>query len=249
MNYINNILILLILSSSIILATPLSNEEQKEAKKGAETFHEILKKSKLSHDKKTLNYIKKVGKRIAKQVDKEYHWEFALIEDKALNAFCLPGGKVVFFTGMFKAIENSDQLAAVMSHEIAHVLLRHSTMRMKANTITNIPQKLGKSLFGDLVPQDLQIVLDTVHTAGKNLTVMMPYAREQESEADREGVKLMIKAGYNPYAAIKLWKNIKIISKNSPQIPEFLSTHPNDNQRIITIKNAIVNSKRVGNRK
>ncbi len=239
-----NLLISLILIGSISMATPLSQEEQQNARKGAETFNKILKESTLSQDTQTLNRIKKVGKEIAKQVKKDYNWEFALIENKALNAFCLSGGKVVFYTGMFSVIENNEQLAAVMSHEIAHVLLKHSSMRNKANKILNVPQKLGKNLFGDLVPKNVQGVLDTVHETGKNLTVMMPYSREQESEADREGVKLMIRAGYNPYEAIKLWENIKKISKNSQEIPEFLSTHPSNNHRITTIKNTIANSKR-----
>jgi len=239
-----NIVILLILTASIVMAIPLTQEEQKDANKGTEVFNKILKESRLSQDRKTLNRIKKIGKEIAKHVDKEYEWEFVLIEDKALNAFCLSGGKVVFFTGIFDVIKNDDQLAAVMSHEIAHVLLKHSSMRSKADNILNVPQKLGKSLFGDLIPKDLHGVLDTIHEAGKNLTVMMPYGREQESEADSEGVKLMIKANYDPYEAITLWKNIKKVSKNSQEVPEFLSTHPNNDQRIITIKNTIENSRK-----
>ena len=241
---LKNILTLLILTSSITLATPLNKDELAAAKKGTKAFNKILSESTISQDSKTLNRIKEVGQNIAQHVDKEYDWKFTLIENKALNAFCLPGGKVVFFTGMFKAIENDDQLAAVMSHEIAHVLLHHSSMRAKADNLADIPKKLGKGLFGDLIPKDLHVILDKVHSTGKNITVLMPYAREQESEADSEGVKLMIKAGYNPQEAIKLWGNIKTISKNTPEIPEFLSTHPNHDQRIITIKNEIANSKK-----
>ncbi|NEW59785.1 M48 family metallopeptidase [Sulfurovum sp. bin170] len=183
--------------------------------------------------------IKTVGKRIAKEVDKEYEWEYALIEDKAINAFCLSGGKVVFFTGIFDVIENDNQLSAVMAHEIAHVLLRHGGMKRKVDAILTIPQAVGKGLFGDLVPKELHGVLDTVYEAGKNLTVMMPYGREQESEADREGIRLMKKAGYDPKGAIKLWENIKAKSENELQVPDFLSTHPNHDERIETIKDEI----------
>lgn len=222
-----------------LFAIPLSNEELNEAKKGKEHYDEILKKSKISTDTKTLNRIKKVGKRIAKEVHKEYEWEFTLIEDKALNAFCLPGGKVVFFTGIFDVIENDHQLAAVMSHEIAHVLLRHGGMQGKADVLLSIPQSIGKGLFGDLVPKELHGVLDTVYEAGKNLTLLMPYGREQEREADRRGIQLMKKVGYDPKEAVKLWKNMKENSKEEIQIPDFLSTHPNNDERIEIIKDEI----------
>jgi predicted Zn-dependent protease len=233
------ILILLFFITTTTFATPLTSEELEEARQGKEFYDEILQKSKISSDSKTLERIKKVGYNIAKVVDKEYEWEFALIEDKALNAFCLSGGKVVFFTGIFSVIENDNQLAAVMSHEIAHVLLRHGGMKAKADAILSIPQAVGKGLFGDLVPKELHGVLDTVYETGKNLTVMMPYGREQESEADREGVRLMKKAGYDPKEAIKLWENIKAKSKNELQVPDFLSTHPNYDERIRVIKEEI----------
>ena len=230
-------LVLLIVLTISLFSNNLTLEEQNDAQKGKEVFDKILKESKISKDVKTLKKIKKTGLRLAKFVNKDYKWEFALIEDKQINAFCLPGGKVVFFTGMFKVIENNDQLAAVMSHEIAHVILRHAHFRDVADSVLTIPKTVGKDILGDLIPKDLQPLLDTVYEVGKNLTVLMPYGREQEKEADREGVKLMYKAGYNPDEAVKLWKNISKVSPDD--MPEFLSTHPSNDERIKVIEDEI----------
>jgi predicted Zn-dependent protease len=233
-------LLLLIFISITLFANNLTEEEKKEAQQGTEYFEEILKKVTLSKDKKTLKRIKDVGQKLAKVVNKDYDWEFVLVEDKALNAFCLPGGKVVFYTGIFDVIDNDDQVATVMSHEIAHVLLRHGGMKGKADAILNIPKEVGKGLLGDLIPKNLHGVLDTVHEAGKQLTVMMPYGRHQETEADKLGVQIMKEAGYNPKEAIQLWKNIKKVSDD--ELPDFLSTHPNHDDRIKTIEEEIKGS-------
>ena len=230
-------ILLLILISISLFSNNLTEEEKAEAKQGAEYFQEILKQVKLSDDNKTLKRITTVGKKLAKIVDKDYDWEFILVEDKALNAFCLPGGKVVFYTGIFDVIDNDDQVATVMSHEIAHVLLRHGGMKGKADAILNIPKEVGKDLLGDLIPEELQGVLDTVHEAGKQLTVMMPYGRYQETEADKLGIKIMKEAGYDPKEAIQLWKNIKKASED--ELPDFLSTHPDHDTRIKTIEEEI----------
>ena len=231
-------IILFIILSLSLFANNLSEEEKAEAKQGTKYFKEILKQVKLSDDEKTLKRITTVGKKLAKIVDKDYDWEFVLVEDSALNAFCLPGGKVVFFTGIFDVIENDDQIAAVMSHEIAHVLLRHGSMKGKLDAILNIPQQVGKDLLGDLVPKEYQGILDTIHEAGKQITVMLPYNRDQETEADRMGVRIMIEANYDPKEAIQLWKNIKKASGES-SMPEFLSTHPDHDARIRTIEEEI----------
>ena len=231
-------IILFIFITISLFANNLSKEERKEAKQGAKYFKKILKQVKLSNDKKTLKRITTVGKKLAKVVDKDYDWEFVLVKNSSLNAFCLPGGKVVFFTGIFDVIENDDQIAAVMSHEIAHVLLRHGGMRGKANSILNIPQQVGKDLLGDLIPKKYHGILDTVHEAGKQITIMRPYGRHQETEADKIGVRIMIKANYDPKEAIQLWKNIKKVSGKA-RVPKFLSTHPDHDRRIKTIEEEI----------
>jgi len=230
-------ILLLIFITISLFANNLTEEEKAEAKQGEEYFQEILKNVTLSDDKKTAKRVRNVGTKLAKVVDKDYEWEFVLVEDKALNAFCLPGGKVIFFTGIFDVIDNDDQVAAVMSHEIAHVLLRHGGMKGKADAILNIPQEVGKDLLGDLIPEELHGVLDTVHEIGKQLTVMMPYGRYQETEADKLGVHIMQEAGYDPEEAIQLWKNIKKVSED--ELPDFLSTHPNHDDRIKTIEEEI----------
>jgi len=232
----NKIYVLLFIGVSLF-ANNLTKAEQEEAKQGKKYFDKILKKVKLSNDTKTLTRLKKVGLKLAKASKKDYDWEFALVEDKRINAFCLPGGKVVFYTGIFKAIDNDEQIAAVMSHEVAHVLLRHGGMKGKAHAILSVPKRVGKELFGQFIPKDYHDIIEKTYDTGKDITLMMPYGRHQESEADRDGVRLMKKAGYNPREAIKFWQNMKKYSKGNS--PEFLSTHPSHDNRIKVIKNEI----------
>ena len=201
---------------------------------GEKMYQQVLAHVTISHDRKKADTIERVGRRIAAVTGKPYDWKFTLVDKKETNAFCLPGGKVIVYTGLFRVVKNDDQLATVMGHEIAHVLLKHATIQAKLNAILSLPKEAGKELFGDLVPKELHPILDTVYDAGKELTVMMPYSRENETEADRLGIRLMYKAGYNPNEAIVLWHNMKSI--DTTPIPAFLSDHPDIDDRISIIK-------------
>jgi predicted Zn-dependent protease len=230
-------LIIIFLSVSLFSSSYLTEEEKKEIEIGNYIYQRILKEANLSKDIKKIELVQKVGFNIAKIIDKDYNWEFILLENKNINALCLPGGKVIVNEGLFRVIENEDQLAAVLSHEIAHVLLRHGGMKAKADAILSIPQKIGKDIFGDIVPPELHGVLDNVYNIGKNITVMLPYNRHQEIEADKLSVRIMHKANYNSKEAIQLWRNMERVSPDN--VPEFLSTHPNNSERIKSIQEEI----------
>ena len=226
--------LLFLLIPLFIFAGNLTKEDKEEMRIGNIMYQKVLQHVKISRDIPKKNAITRVGQKIAKATGKNYDWKFTLVENKQINAFCLPGGKVIVFTGLFKVIENDDQLATVLGHEIAHALLRHGTTQAKLNILLSLPRAAAKEMFGDLVPKELHPILDTVYEAGKEITVMRPYSRENELEADKLGIRLMYKAGYNPNEAIKLWHNMK--NANKAHIPEFLSTHPDVDDRVSVIK-------------
>lgn len=197
---------------------------------GEKSYKEFISKAKLSTNKAQVDRIRRIGWRIAKAANrKDYNWEFNLVEDKQINAFCMPGGKVVVYTGILPVAKNDDQLATVMSHEIAHALARHGAERMSQQYVSNSLQTLGDVIVGIAAPQ-YSNAFNLAYGYGSQLGVMLPYSRAQEYEADEIGIYLMKKAGYNINEAITFWKNMKKL-KGASQ-PEFLSTHPNDDNRI-----------------
>ena len=229
--------IIILFFSMFLFANNLTPQEKEDVKIGEKYFKKILKKVEISKDKNKINRVLQVGKKLAKATNKDYKWEFVVVEDKRLNAFCLPGGKVVVFDGIFKVIKNNDQLATVLSHEIGHAILRHGNYKLKVDAILSAPRIIAKKTFGGFVPKDFHKVLDMAYDIGKNLTAMLPFSRFQEIEADKYGIKLMHKAKFNLDEAIKFWKNMQKYSKTN--IPEFLSTHPNHHHRIEVIKREI----------
>lgn len=160
-------------------------------------------------------------------------WEFNLIKDESVNAFAMPGGKVVVYTGMLPVAETEANLAVVIGHEIAHVIAKHSTERMSQQ----MALQLGGEITGGLLSsssQSQQNIAATVFGLGSQFGVMMPYARKQEYEADELGLLFMAMAGYHPQEAVVFWT--KMSKQSGASIPEFLSTHPTDAKRIAKIK-------------
>lgn len=216
---------------------PVTHREQlllispsEEMAMGEKSYKEFLSKAKISTDKVQTERIRRIGKRIAVAANrKDYNWEFNLIDDKQVNAFCMPGGKVVVYTGILPIAKNDDQLATVMSHEIAHALARHGAERMSQQYVSNSLQTLGNVIVGTTAPE-YSDAFNIAYGYGSQLGVMLPYSRSQEYEADEIGIHLMKKAGYNIHEAINFWKNMK--AKKGVSQPEFLSTHPNDDNRI-----------------
>jgi predicted Zn-dependent protease len=200
--------------------------EGQEVGLGQDAYREILRQNVLSDDREALRIVRKVGDRIARAADKpDYRWEFRVVNDpEMVNAFCLPGGKVAVYTGIFPVARDEAGLAVVIGHEIAHALLRHPAERMSQAQLVGAGMALAQA-SGKVNPAALQVL-------GLSASVgwMLPFSRSQESEADRVGLILMAKAGYDPRAALPLWERMERKEKGAP--PEFLSTHPGSDTRI-----------------
>ncbi len=246
-NLVVTLILLVFMSGCATTKAPITGRTQimlispaQETSMGEKSYKDVLSKSKLSKDKKQIEMVNRVGKKIAKIAEKfykvNYNWEFNVIQSKQLNAWCMPGGKVAVYTGIFKAIENEDQLAVVMSHEIAHALARHGAERMSMAQISSIGQMLGSIAIDSYSPKYTK-VFNVAYGLGSQYGVMMPYGRQQETEADTIGLYLMRDANYDLSEAVKLWKNMKKLS--GPSQPEFLSTHPSTDRRIEDIQKTI----------
>lgn len=209
--------------------------EAEEAELGVTTFGEIKKKSTLVAPSPDLDIIKRVGGRIADAAYKpEYRWEFILIKDKAVNAFALPGGKVAFYTGILPVTKDEAGVAVVMGHEVAHALARHGAERLSQREVMAIGQTALMVAIAGKSPA-AQDALLSAYGVGAQVGVMLPFSRTQESEADKIGLILMAKAGYDPRAAVLFWKRMDELF-GGKALPELLSTHPNDRRRIKEIE-------------
>ena len=234
--------------TSIIIAgctnkTPYTNRSQmiflspkEEMALGEKSYKETLAESKVISGTKDANRIKSIGAKIAKVANRnDFQWEFNLVENEAMNAFCLPGGKVVVYTGILKAAKNDDQLATVISHEIAHALARHGAERMSSSMVQQGLGAVGNIALGVTAPQ-YQNLFNQTYGIGTQLGVMLPYGRMQETEADEIGIYLMSQAGYNVNEALKFWENM---SEGKKEGSDFFSTHPSSTNRISDIQKVI----------
>ncbi|MFV0480560.1 MAG: M48 family metallopeptidase [Campylobacteraceae bacterium] len=202
---------------------------------GLSASEEILQSANKSKDVKLTNKIIEIGKKIV-AVSPEasaYEWSFYLIEEDTINAFALPGGQVFFYTGILKLMSNDDQIATVMGHEIAHVLAHHGAERMSHQMLSNIGSQVLSTALE--IPAQYQGIYDAAYGVATNVGVILPFSRKHESEADKIGIYLMYKAGYNPNEAIKFWQKMSEASGGATT-PEFLSTHPADATRIKDIE-------------
>ncbi|HHH72591.1 MAG TPA: M48 family peptidase [Sulfuricurvum sp.] len=160
--------------------------------------------------------VRKIGERIAAVSGRDdFAWEFNVIESDQLNAFCLPGGKVFFYTGILKIMDNDDQLATVMGHEIAHALARHGAERLSMQMVSQTGGQLLGVALG--VPAEYQALYTEAYGVGTSVGVLLPFSRKHESEADQIGVYLMWKAGVDPNQAVVFWRKMQIQSDAAPQ--------------------------------
>ncbi len=212
-------------------------------------YSEVLKKSKLSNDPVKIDRVKRVGERIARASEdflresklesdiKNYKWEFNLIDDdKVVNAWCMPGGKVAVYTGILPLTQDETGLAVVMGHEVAHAMAKHGNERMSEALLVQLGGA-SLSLALSKEPGLTQQIFMGVYGVGTQVGIMLPYSRVHESEADRIGLVLMAKAGYDPREAIPFWQRMN--EKGGSRPPEFLSTHPIPETRIKQIKSHI----------
>jgi predicted Zn-dependent protease len=242
--FAESLLLITLLLLSGCAKTPVTNRSQlillsnqEEIAMGLSEAEKIKTSSKLSSDRQLVAKIRQIGTKLAKVSGRDdYRWEFNVIESEQVNAFCLPGGKVFFYTGILKMMDNDDQIAAVMGHEIAHALARHGAERMSMQMLS----QAGGQILGAVleVPQQYRGLYEQAYGIGTNVAIMLPYSRSHEHEADQIGVYLMWKAGYDPHEAVVFWEKMKAASKGK-SAPEFLSTHPSDQSRIDAINTFI----------
>ncbi len=209
-------------------------------------YNDFLKSHKLSTNKKEANLVKKVGKRISKAVEKYltekgmsdvisgYKWEFNLVESKQVNAWAMPGGKVVFYTGILPICKDENGIATVMGHEVSHAIAGHGRERMSHALLAQLGG-LGLALALQKEPRQTQQLWLAAYGIGAQVGILLPFSRLQESEADHLGLIFMAIAGYDPHNALKFWQRMAA-QKNGKAPPEFLSTHPSDQTRIEDIK-------------
>ena len=205
-------------------------------------YSEVLKKSKLSNDPGKIHLVRRVGEKIARASEafmkdsgmeadiKNFKWEFNLIEDdQVANAWCMPGGKVAVYTGILPITHDESGLAVVMGHEIAHAIAKHGNERMSEALLVQLGGA-SLSLALSKEPALTNQVFMAAYGLGTNVGILLPYSRVHESEADRIGLVLMAKAGYDPRVAVPFWQRMN--EKGGTRPPEFLSTHPAPETRI-----------------
>jgi predicted Zn-dependent protease len=212
-------------------------------------YDQFLKEHKLSTNQEQTQMVKRVGTKVQNAVERyfassglsehlaNYQWEFNLVEDKQVNAWCMPGGKVVVYTGILPVAKGEAGLAVVMGHEIAHAIAEHGNERMSQGLMA---QMGGVALSTALSTQTAatQQLWMSVYGVGAQYGAILPYGRMQESEADHLGLIFMAMAGYDPNEAISFWQRMSA-QKSGQAPPEFLSTHPSDTTRIENIRRLI----------
>ncbi len=159
-----------------------------------------------------------------------YEWEYNLVQSDELNAWCMPGGKIVFYTGILPVCKDDAGIAAVMGHEVAHALANHGQQRMSAGMLQQLGAVGTQVAVGNKDPQTQALIMQA-YGVGSQVGGMLPFSRSHESEADRIGLTLMAIAGYDPINAVKVWERMSALS-NGQSTPEILSTHPSNQTRI-----------------
>lgn len=211
-------------------------------------YGEFIKTSRISRDPAQTEMVRRVGTSIQqavesyfaqKQISRElagFAWEFSLVDSNEVNAFCMPGGKVVVFSGILPVTKTEAGLAVVVGHEVAHAVAKHGSERMSQGLLQQMGGlALQKAL--ESKPQETQALWMTAFGLGSQLGVMLPYSRTHEYEADRLGMIFMAMAGYDPNAALEFWQRMS--QSGVAKAPEFLSTHPSDESRIAKIKEVL----------
>ncbi|WP_205729247.1 M48 family metallopeptidase [Ferrimonas aestuarii] len=204
------------------------------AKMGDQSFEQMKQQQPISEDKTTNQYVQCVADGIITALGQQpSDWEVVVFDSEQVNAFALPGNNIGVYTGLLNVAQNQDQLAAVMGHEVAHVLANHSNERVSRSQLSNAGLELASVLLSGNANAGLY-----QQAAGAFIQygVLMPYGRIQESEADVVGADLMARAGFDPNQAVALWYNMAEASGGSAP-PELLSTHPSHSTRISDLKN------------
>lgn len=209
------------------------------------SYRDFLQKNQVITGTSDAQMVRNVGLKIASAAQrylkahnqskriKGYKWEFNLVQSKDVNAWCMPGGKVVVYSGLLPVTKTEAGLAVVMSHEIAHAIARHGNERMSQGLLAEAGG-IGLSLYLQQKPSQANALFEQAYGIGVTLGAILPFSRLHESEADKMGLVFMAMAGYNPNEAVEFWQRMKNATNNN--VPAFLSTHPSDDKRIEDIK-------------
>lgn len=220
-------------------------------------YDQFLKENQLSADKTQTELVKRVGERIAAAVEsyfsehgmkkriEDFAWEFNLVEDDTPNAWCMPGGKVVVYSGILPVTKDETGLAVVMGHEIAHAVARHGNERMSQELTVQLGGT-ALSILTEEKPEQTKNIFMAAYGVGSQLAYTLPYSRTHESEADQLGLIFMAMAGYNPEEAVEFWQRMANLGGQKP--PEFLSTHPSDETRVQKLREFMPEAKKYYNK-
>ena len=221
---------------------------------GLVQYKEYLNTAVISSDQASTDIVKGVGRKLADATEmylrasgleheiSNFDWEFNLIKDSQINAFCMPGGKIVVYEGLLSVARTPDELAVVLGHEIAHAVAKHSNERMSQQILT----QYGIALISSALSEKSVAVRDlatTVFGLGAKVGMMLPYSRKHEYEADYMGIVFMELAGYDSDASVTFWKKMAELGESS--VPEILSTHPSDDKRIANLEQKIAEAKTI----
>lgn len=203
-------------------------------------YNQFLGENKVITGTAEADMIKRVGQRISMASERwlnangqqgylnDYKWEYNLVDDKNVNAWCMPGGKIVFYTGILPIAQNETGVAAIMGHEVSHALANHGQQRMSAGMLQQVGAVAGNVAIKD---EKARAQFNQYYGMGSTLLGVLPFSRSHETEADKIGLYLMAVAGYNPDEAAQLWKRMAAQSGGEAP-PEFMSTHPSNQTRI-----------------
>lgn len=227
---------LLLVSDSEVLTSSLTQ------------YNSYIKSATRSSSTSRTNMVKRVGRRIANATEQylranglsseiaNFKWEFNLVKDNQVNAFCMPGGKIVVYEGLMKIATTDDELAVVLGHEVAHAVAKHSNERMSQQIAAQYGARILSASLADK-SEIIQKTASSVYGIGAQYGLMLPFSRKHESEADYMGLVFMTIAGYNPDVAVQFWK--KMSANSGGKVPEFMSTHPSDATRINALSRAL----------
>jgi predicted Zn-dependent protease len=212
--------------------TRVAMSSEREEQLGLQSYREVLSQSEVVPGGPEHDMVVRVAERLAPatgQVAREFKWQVSLVRNQQANAFCLPGGKIVVFTGILPYTKTEAALAAVMGHEMAHAVARHGSQRLLRTSLAQTVMMGANFSMSNMDPQQRQSLMAALG-AGAQYGLILPFSREHETEADEMGLLYMARAGYDPREAISFWERMS--NTGGAQPPEFTSTHPSHGRRI-----------------
>ena len=217
--------------------TRVALSSQQEETLGLQSYQEVLSQSEVITSGREYDMVVRVAERLARatgEAAREFKWQVSLVRSPQVNAFCLPGGKIVVYTGILPYTANEAALAAVMGHEMAHAVARHGSQRLLRSSLAQTFLMGANFSMGNMDLRERQTLMAALG-AGAQYGVILPFSREHETEADEMGLIYMARAGYDPHEAIGFWE--RMTKSGGGQPPEFASDHPSHAHRIEDLQN------------